>query len=346
MKKIKWGVIGCGGIADRRTIPGLVLADNAELVAVMDINMELAKKVGEKYNVSAVYDNIDDLLSNDEVEVVYIATPVFLHKEQSIAALKAGKHVLVEKPVGLTVAEGNEIAELAKSKNLKVSVGLMMRYHTYHQQIKELISSGKIGDIVSMRAQFTCWFPESDKAWSQSKKMSGGGSLMDLGVHCIDLLLYLSSLKACIVSGMCETMTFSYEVEDSASVLIKMENGAKAYVDVNFNIPDDASESRLEFFGTRGSIIANGTMAQEEVGTVKVTESNQEGYDAMQERTELNSYILEGDLGNMYTKEIEAFSDALLNNKTPVINIDEAIFVQKIIEAAYESSASGKFINL
>jgi len=346
MKKLRWGVIGCGGIADRRTIPGIVLAENAELVAVMDVNMELAKKVGEKYNISDVYDNIDDLLANDNVDAVYIATPVFLHKDQSIAAINAGKHVLVEKPIAMTVTEAMEIVEMAEKKNLKLSVGLMMRYHTYHQEIKRIIEEGKIGDIVSMRAQFTCWYPEIEGSWRQTKKYGGGGALMDLGVHCIDLLMYLSGMKVCGLNAICDTQTFKYEVDDSASLVMKMENGAHAYVDVNFNIPDDAAQARLEFYGTKGSIIADGTLAQEEVGTVKVTLSDPAGYDAFQKRGELNSYMLEGASGNMYTKEIETLSDAIINNKTPLITAEQGIFVQKITEAAYEASASGNFINL
>ena len=148
MNKIKWGVIGCGGIADRRTIPGLIKAENATLVAVMDTNYSLAKQVGEKYNVSSVYDNAEELLNDKEVDAVYIATPVFCHKEQAMAAICAGKHVLVEKPIALTVEEAKEIADLADKNNVKISVGLMMRFHTYHQKIKELIAEGKIDILI------------------------------------------------------------------------------------------------------------------------------------------------------------------------------------------------------
>ena len=93
--KIKWGVIGCGGIADRRTIPGMMLADNAELIAVMDANMQVATTVKEKYHAKHAFDNIDELLELDEIDAVYIASPVFCHKEQAIAAAKAKKHILL-----------------------------------------------------------------------------------------------------------------------------------------------------------------------------------------------------------------------------------------------------------
>jgi len=344
--KIKWGVIGCGGIAYRRTIPGMMLSENSELVAVMDTNFEAAQKVKEEFGAKYAFATVEEVLALEEIDAVYIATPVFCHKAQAIAAADAKKHILLEKPMGLTVADSVEIAEYCKAKGVKLGVGLMMRFSAYHQKIKALIAEGAIGEIVSMRAQFTCWYPEIEGSWRQTKKYGGGGALMDLGVHCIDLLMYLSGMKVCGLNAICDTQTFKYEVDDSASLVMKMENGAHAYVDVNFNIPDDAAQARLEFYGTKGSIIADGTLAQEEVGTVKVTLSDPAGYDAFQKRGELNSYMLEGASGNMYTKEIETLSDAIINNKTPLITAEQGIFVQKITEAAYEASASGNFINL
>ena len=108
MNKVKWGVIGCGGIADRRTIPGMMLSDEVELVAVMDANLEAAQRVKEKYGAKYAFDNEADLLALDEIEVVYIASPVFCHKAQALAAAKAKKDILIEKPVGLTAAEAEE----------------------------------------------------------------------------------------------------------------------------------------------------------------------------------------------------------------------------------------------
>ena len=345
MCKIKWGVIGCGGIADRRTIPGILKAKNAVLVAVMDVNAALAKKVKEKYNVPVVCESVEEIL-NQDIDAVYIATPVYCHRDQAVAAIQAGKHVLIEKPVGLTVGEAKELRDIAKAANVKLGVGMMMRFHTHHQAIKEMIAEGKLGDIVSVRAQFSCWYPKIEGSWRQIKKLGGGGALMDLGVHCIDLLQYITAMKACGVIAICDTQTFDYEVDDSASIILKMDNGAHAYVDVNFNIPDDAALSRLEIYGTKGSVIADGTLGQEEVGSVKVSLVGATGYDAMQSRKGVNSYYLEPASGNMYAKEIESFSYAVQRDVAPLVNIDDAIFVQQIAEAAYTSTEKKSFISL
>ena len=324
-----------------------MLADNAELIAVMDANNELAQNAKEKYNAQYAFDNIEELLALPEIEAVYIASPVAFHAQQTEAAAKAGKHILLEKPMTLTSKESQKLADVCKKYNVKIGVGLMMRFHTYHQMMKQLIADGKLGEIVSMRAQLTCWYPDMPNNWRQKKATGGGGSLMDMGIHCIDLLQYISGLKTTEVASISGTQIFNYEVEDGGGIIAKMENGAIAYVDANFNIPDDAAVCKLEIYGTEGSIFAEGTISQVEGGNVRVTIcGNQGGYDAAQNREPAQSYIMEAELGNMYTKEVEGFGNAILNDTVPPVTAEDAIFVQKLIESAYKSNDKKKFIKL
>ena len=148
MRKVKWGVIGCGGIADRRTLPGMMLADNAECVAVMDASLEVAQRVKEKYGAKYAFNNYEELLSLFEVEAVYIASPVFAHKEQALAAARAGKHILIEKPIGLSLDESYEIIDACESAGVKLGVGLMMRYHGYHQLMKKEITLNLVEEVM------------------------------------------------------------------------------------------------------------------------------------------------------------------------------------------------------
>jgi predicted dehydrogenase len=215
----------------------------------------------------------------------------------------------------------------------------MMRYHAYHQAMKKVVADGLIGDIVSMRAQFTCWYPEIPNNWRQDKTRSGGGALMDMGIHCIDLLQYISGLNAVECTGYAHNQTFGYNVDDSAAVIMKMENGALAYVDSNFNIPDAAAKCPLEFYGTKGSITAIGTLAQEEGGIVEILACEEEtGYDAQQNRSLVKPVELKVEFGNMYTKEIEAFSEAVINDTEPPVNGKNTILVQKIIDSIYKTN--------
>ncbi len=345
--KIKWGVIGCGGIADRRTIPGMLLADNAELVAVMDANGQLAQKVKEKYGVKYAFTEEKDLLALEEIDAVYIASPVFCHKPQALAAARAKKHILLEKPLALSSGDSIEIAEECQKQGVKLGAGLMMRYHSYHQAMKRLIAEGKLGQIVSMRAQLTCWYPEIPGNWRQDKARSGGGALMDMGIHCVDLLQYISGLQAREVAAFVGNQTFGYSADDSASVLLKMEGGALAYVDANFNIPDAAARCRLEIYGTRGSILAEGTISQVEGGKCEVVLSDDSlGYDAAQDRVDVVPLELDVSFGNMYTKEIEAFGRAIEEDGEPLVSGCDAIRVQKIIEAAYRASEQKTTVSL
>ncbi|NSW89898.1 MAG: Gfo/Idh/MocA family oxidoreductase [Firmicutes bacterium] len=345
--KVRWGVIGAGGIADRRTIPGMMLAKNAELVAVMEVNMELAEKLRAKYSAKRAYDDVDKLLADPEIDAVYIASPVVYHKEQAIKAAKAKKHILIEKPVALTADEGEEVAKACKKEGVLIAVGFMMRYHAYHQKMKEIISNGKLGNVVSCRAQLTCWYPDMPGSWRQKKNTSGGGALMDMGVHCIDLIQYVTGGKAKRVAALTGTKTFKYEVEDSASVIFEMDNGAYAYVDSNFNIPDAAAKCRFEIYGTRGSMLAEGTISQVEGGKLDVVLSDDTlSYDAKQDRVDVTPVNIDVEFGNMYTKEIESFCQSILNNEPVKVPLEDALQVQRVVEAAYESSKKGIFVEV
>jgi predicted dehydrogenase len=347
MKKVKWGVIGAGGIADRRTIPGLLLAKNADLAAVMEFNRDLMQQIQIKYNVKKAYDDVDRLLDDPEIKAVYIASPVVYHQEQVLKAVKAGKHVLVEKPIALTVTEGREVIKACKKQNALAACGFMMRFHAYHQKMKNLLDQGKLGQIVSCRAQLTCWYPEIPGAWRQKKTLSGGGALMDLGVHCIDLLQYITGGKAVKVAGFTGAKTFAYEVDDSASLIFETDKGVYAYVDVNFNIPDAAAKCRLEIYGTRGSMLAEETIGQVEGGKLEViVAADTMEYEAKQDRVVMTPINIPVEFGNMYTKEIESFSNSILTGKELEVPIEDALQVQEVVEAVYKSSYTGKFIEL
>ena len=344
--KLKWGVIGCGGIADRRTIPGMMLAGNSQLTAVMDANFAAAKTVAGKYGARAV-ETIDELLADREIDAVYIASPVFCHKEQCFAAAKAKKHILLEKPMGLTCAEAQEIADFCDKEGVKLGVGFMMRFHSYHQKIRELIADGKLGEIVSARAQLTCWYPEIENCWRQDKALSGGGAMMDMGIHCVDLIRYITGLEPVEAAAMCGNQIFRYNADDAGAAIFRMNNGATCIVDANFNIPDAAAICKLEFYGTKGSVFAEGTISQVEGGSVRVLCTDDAGgYDAQQTRGEIKPLELAVEFGNMYTKEVEAFAEAVFNGGKIPVTAADAIRSQRAIEAAYAGSDAGKTVAL
>lgn len=348
MKKIRWGILGAGGIADRRTMPGMQLAEHAEIVAVMQPDLAVAERLKEKYGAKRAYSDEIGLVSDPEIDAVYIASPVACHARQAKLAADFGKHILLEKPLALTVQEAQEIVDYCREKDVRIAAGLMMRFGSYVQAMKKAISEGKIGDVVSCFAHFTCWYPDIAGAWRQTKASGGGGALMDMGVHCIDLIRYITGQEVRQVAAMHDTLSFGYEVEDSSTVLMRLENGALATVQSNFNIPDEAALWRLEFFGTRGRLAGNGVLGQEDGGSVDALFMEDAGsYDAQQNREfKAARTELDVELGNAYTREVESFCLSLLEKRPLEVPAEEAVVAQRIIEAAYRSNDGATMINL
>lgn len=341
---VKWGVIGAGGIAFRRTIPeGIMPAKNAELIAVMDVDPQKAKEAGEKFGVPH-YTTLMDLLVEPGLEAVYIATPVHLHMHQAITAIQHGKHVLCEKPLALNMDECLSIMDAAQAVGVKLGVGLMMRFHECHRAMKQVIESGRIGRPVMARAQLTCWYPRIEGAWRQDPKLGGGGALMDLGVHTVDLLRYLlGEVKE--VTGFAESVVQDYPVDDSSIIVLKFESGAQGVVESFFNIPDSAAQNALEIYGTKGCVLTKGTLGQGSEGRFTIYSSTEDrSYDADQTREAGGMAVLEvcPDPSNIYQAEIEAFSSSVLNNHEPPIGAEDGIRSLEIVLEAYKSSRQGR----
>ena len=336
---MKWCVIGAGGIADRRTIPALLSDKSNILLAVMDKDIKIAKRVGETYNVS-YYNDEFKMLSDTDADAVYISTPVFCHFEQAMLALSFGKHVFLEKPIGLDFKESSVLVDAFKKAGLQLSIGYMMKYHTLHEKAKELLANGRIGTVNSVRAQFTCWYPDIEGAWRQKKVLGGGGAIMDLGVHCLELLEDILGEEIVAVKGFYSTRTFSYEVEDGAVIVLRTKSGILGHIDCNFNIPDEASESKLELYGSDGYIICHGTLAQENVGKLAHLYSPQGGYDAAQNRN-INPlptcYTAEATENNMYLRQINAFTDLVESGKPDYRLTERALHIQKLVDMIYKN---------
>ncbi len=338
MRKIKWCIIGAGGIADRRAIPALLKNNNNEIVAIMDKNPDTAKSVAYKYGFETYFTDEEKMLKEVSCDAVYIGTPVFCHYRQALLALKYGANVFIEKPIAMNEKEATEITNAFKSAGKQITVGYMMSYHNLHQKARKLISEKKLGDIHLIKMQFSCWYPEIDGAWRQNKKLGGGGCIMDLAVHCIELLSSITDDKIEKIKAFYTTKTFSYEVEDSAVITFKTNKGILGHIDVNFNIPDKCASSKLEIYGTSGCIIAEGTLGQEEKGKLKFISSPQNEYEASQIRITSKPKIYYGKGSDIYTKQFNAFNKLLLTNKHDYTNAINALHIQGICDKIYSEN--------
>jgi predicted dehydrogenase len=345
MAKIRWGVIGSGGIARRRTIPeGIAPAANAELVSVFDTDAGANRAVALQYGAQAA-SNVAELLASG-IDAVYVASPAFAHCAQILECAEAGKHVLAEKPLALDVAEAERVVERCRAAGVKLATAFMMRFHAQHQAALALVREGAIGTPVYARAQLSCWYPPIPGAWRQAPELGGGGSLMDMGGHCLDLLeMFLGPVErvACVTGRL----VHAYQSEDSATVLAKFRSGAAATVDTCFCIPDDSSRNVLEVYGSKGSILAQGTIGQGERGSMLayLTEAAA-GYDAGQARAEGGGIAIDPAPVNMYRAEIEAFSQALIDGGEPPVPGEDGLRSQRVLAACYQSARGGAFVEV
>lgn len=343
MKRVRWGVIGAGGIADRRTIPGMLKSGNAELVSVMEVDPAFAESLRKKYGAKRAWSDARALVADPEIDAVYIASPVALHASQAMLSADAGKHILVEKPLALTSDEGSKVLDYCDARGVRIAAGFMMRFGTGIQQMKKAFESGAVGDMVSAYSQFTCWYPDIPGSWRQKKALGGGGALTDMGVHVIDLLQYVTGSKVRRVAAFHDTLTFHYEVEDSSSALLQLENGAMCALQTNFNIPDEVAKWRFEIFGTRGRLMGDGVLGQVDGGHVdKMTVEGAKGYDAQQDGgMKAREVRLDAEFGDLYAREIESFCASILENRPLAADARDAVYVQRVVEAAYRSSDEG-----
>ena len=342
MSKVKFGVIGAGGIAFRKTIPGLLQAKNCELVAVMDV-VNIAK-IAETFKVAKAYTREEDILNDPEVQAVYIASPASLHHDQIVAAAAHKKHVLCEKPLTITAKEAKSAAAACRKHRVYLQEGYMMKFHGAHTTIRDLVSQGKLGKIVYMRAQLSCWYPPIPGAWRQDPALGGGGSLIDMATHLYDLLEFFAG-PIRRVTAMTGNLVQGYKSEDAATTLLEFAAGAHATVDTFFCVPDESSRTRLEIYGSKGSIFTEGTIGQSQGGKMEgIFGLGATGYDASQNK-DVDRTFRELDFPkvNPYTAECEYFADCILNRRPPALNnAANALHIIRITELAYKAAKLGK----
>ena len=340
-RKVNWGIIAAGGIARRRTLPAMKDVPNAVITGIMDKNQKVLDEISEEYKITDTYTEEQELLNNPQIEAVYVASPVCFHKKQALEVLHAGKSLLLEKPLAMNEEDAREIVQTALKKEQTAGVAMVMKHHPAHRKMKKLIESGVIGDIVSCRAQLNCWFPDMEGNWRQKKATAGGGALVDMGTHCIDILKYLLDDHVEWVFGDIGTRTFSYEVDDSADCILHMKKGATCYIDVHFNIPDEAAK------GIKGSLLASGTIGQDGQGEVYLNQCATEGYDSNQKRKENGlGQKVDYERENIYGRQIEEFSKAIEEGLTVSTSFEDAFETVKIIDALYKSSKEKKAVYL
>jgi predicted dehydrogenase len=245
---LNWLVIGVGDITTKRVLPGILAEPRSRLQGIVTRDPRKA----EKYGVPA-WTGLDRALADSDAGAVYVASPVSLHAPQTIACLRAGRHVLCEKPMAMSYEEACAMQGAANEAGRVLGIAYYRRMYPKVNRAKELIEAGAIGRPVFAEATSHDWFYPQDgfRGWLIDKRIAGGGPLYDIGSHRIDLMNYLFGPPV-RANGQISTLVHPTEVEDNATVLIEYQSGVRAMVDVRWHSRVSRDEFRIR--GTDGEL--------------------------------------------------------------------------------------------
>lgn len=319
--KVRWGILSTANIARTAFMPALQTASNVEVVAVASRDLDRAFGFATRFNIPHSYGSYADLLKDREVDVVYVPLPNSLHHHWALQALQAGKHVLVEKPMGLSAAECLELAAAADANGVRLMEGFMYRFHPQISALLTLIDSGAIGRLSHMHSAFSFRLARADNIRLQPEL--GGGSLMDVGCYCVNIFRTLADEEPVEVSALARWHPGG--VDESMCGTLRFAGGITAQFDCSLNL------ARRETF------LAAGTEATVELpraflpGTAATQMIVRKGYNSLETRTIAGV--------DEYRLMVEHFSDCVYTNTAPLFDAREAALNMRVIEALYQSAA-------
>ncbi len=353
MEEIKVGIIGCGNIAIEKHIPSLSKLSNVEIVAFQDVDIKRAKEVRDnsKFKKAKVYTDYNDLL-DDEMDVVHVCTPNKFHAEISIQAMKKGKHVMCEKPLATSIEDIEKLIEVSNITGKKLSVSMQNRFRKECLTLKKICENDELGEIYYGIAHATR--RRAIPTWGKflDKEIQGGGPLIDIGVHAIDLTLWLmNNFKPKYVVGktyqklgkeknlfnsLGKWDTDKFNVEDSAFGFLVMENGATVIIESSWALNTlMAKEAKSTLCGTKGGadmndgLRINGDKSGYLFETIPhIAKDKLEYYDDFCDN---EKYV-----------ECKMWIDCILKDKDPIVSAKEALIVMKIINGIYKSCETGE----
>jgi len=329
-KAVDWLLVGTGDISQKRVAPALAAARPGRLVAVCDLAAQSARKLAEQYGAAEVFTDFGEALKKTSANAVYLATPVFLHAPQAAMALQAGKHVLVEKPLGLSRRDVDQALQAAGGRDLRAGCAYFRRCTPRYAHARQMLKEGRFGRIVLVRMTFFSWCnlePKDPKYWRLVKDKSGGGPLSDMGSHMFDVMIGLLGMPRKVYART-KTLVQPYEVEDSAVIIMELNNGADVLASFHWNSKTWSHE--FEIIGTEAKVKWHPYDADKILKTV--------GRDV----TELDLPNAE----NVHLPLVEDFVRAVIDGRDPVVPLEEAAKTNLLLDAIYQSAQSGAEIAL
>jgi 1,5-anhydro-D-fructose reductase (1,5-anhydro-D-mannitol-forming) len=314
---LNWLVIGIGDIARKRVIPAILAEPRSRLYALLTRDPRKA----EPYPGARVFTDLAAALQDPAIDAVYVASPVSLHAEQTIASLSAGKHVLCEKPVALNFAQAETMAAAAQSSAHLLAVAYYRRFYPKLIRTRQLIAEGAIGQPLLVEANYHGWLESPDRGWLKDPALAGGGPLYDVGSHRIDACNFLFG-KPIRATGLLSNALHQLAVEDSATTLIEYAGGVHAVIDVRWNSRLQRDQFRV--IGVEGEISLdplNGPTLRLLAGDGRLTEQQLPAH------------------ANVHLPAVENFVAAALDGTPLACPIDQAIWTDWVTEQVVNQRA-------
>lgn len=355
-KKVRVAIIGCGGIANGKHIPGLSRLDNVELVAFCDIIEQKAIDAAALIGTTGirVYTDYKELLKDETIDVIHVCTPNKSHSFITIDALEAGKHVLCEKPMAKTSAEARLMVEAAKRTGKKLTIGYNNRHRPDSVHLKQICDRGDLGEIYYAKAHAIRRRAVPTWGVFLNEDEQGGGPLIDIGTHALDLTLWLTNnYKVKSVVGNIYHKLGSkkdaanawgswnpdeFKVEDSAFGFITMQNGATIVIEASWALNSlDIDEAKSTLCGTEGG-------ADMKDGLRINGEEFSKLYVKKPELDAGGVAFYDGSVEKDFEREARLWIDNIVHDTEPVVLPEQALVVTEILEAIYESARTGKAV--
>lgn len=339
MKELGVGIIGCGTIAPNYA-KSVAELPGARLVAVADIIPEKARKFAETHGAQAWYDDYRALLERDDVDLVCICTPSGLHGQIGIDAARAGKHVLTEKPMDVTLEQADRLIEACRSAGVKLGVVFQRRFAGISRAIKKAVEDGDLGKLILGDVYLKYYRGQEyydQDAWRGTWALDGGGVLMNQGIHGIDLLQWFMGPVASVYAHTA-TMARRIEAEDTAVAVVRFASGALGIIEGSTAVYPGL-DHRIEISGEKGTILVEG----EEIKRWEIAGDEQKKpvatWDIGVDKIARNPSII--GIGG-HKLQIADMLDAIRNDREPAVNGEEGRKALAIILAIYRSAATGQ----
>lgn len=339
---IGWGIISTGNHSDIKILPAMRRAENTDVVAVYSRDIKRAEAFAKKHDIPRTYDSMNGLLNDSGVDAVFITSPNFLHAQHTRAAAMAGRHILIEKPMAVTIKEALDMVRISRVNGVKLGVGFHLRHHPGHRKARELIRQGALG-VISMAQGQWCFGqrkmvspgPKSGSSawWNDPDMMGGASTLMGTGVHVVDLLYFLTGRRIVEVAAITDGQTDECPLEQVAAIAVRFSDGTIGTICAGRRMPD--SENDIMIYGSHGRIALRDTLWEAFCGEIEVVSE-----------TVNISESYKRDLLALYRNEIEAFNRAIVNNEIFHASGEDGLHSVQVIRGIIESASSGRTVKI